>query len=130
MTDIRAELAALRDRWRAEGARKDLHHATMVIGWKICADELDALIARLPPAETGWQPIATAPKDGTRFVGGCHHKIYGWIWASCQFYQDDKYGMREPYAVMDGGGEPTYWMPIPAPPSADTLSRSPAKEQE
>lgn len=34
-----------------------------------------------------WQPIETAPKDGTRFVGGCYHRSYGWIWSSCRFYQ-------------------------------------------
>lgn len=40
---------ALRDlvgHWRVKGATTDTFHATMGIGWKACADELDALLSR------------------------------------------------------------------------------------
>ena len=67
---------------------------------------------------TSWQPIATAPKDGTdillaewrphfKSVGdrygeidiGCWHTDDGWI---------SNYGRVE---------EPTMWMPLPKPPT-------------
>ena len=64
-----------------------------------------------------WQPIETAPKDGTQFVGGCWQELYGWTWNKCRFYDEDKHGIREPYVVMDGGGLPTHWISLPPPPS-------------
>ena len=39
------QLEALIAKWRAEGARCDSFHATMGIGFKKCADELDAALA-------------------------------------------------------------------------------------
>ena len=77
------------------------------------------------PRVEGWQPIETCPHrtDETRFLGGCYHKVYGWTWASCRFYTDDKYGNRTPYAVMDGGGEPTHWAAVPAAPPRETGGR-------
>jgi hypothetical protein len=77
-----------------------------------------------------WQPIETAPKDGTAIL------VYG---ADPCVYADD-YGCRAPYFVAywdnsdtdepiwryasyDGGYygacyKPTHWMPLPDPPSA------------
>ena len=37
-------LRALIVKWRANGARIDGFHATMGIGWKVCADELAAAL--------------------------------------------------------------------------------------
>lgn len=75
-------------------------------------------IAALLEAEA-WQPIATAPKDGTApIVGGCHHPVYGWLWGSIRHYDPDIDGG---YWVMDGGGVPTHWRPLPAPPVTEVL---------
>ena len=73
------------------------------------ADRLDQIAAQMP----AWQPIETAPKDGTQFVGGFHHENYGWVWDKCRFFDEDKHGSRMVYAVMDLGGEPTHWYPAP-----------------
>jgi len=63
-----------------------------------------------------WQPIETAPKDGTRFLAyedGNHYALEwcpdmpcgGGYWAS----------YCGQYVTMSP--EPTHWMPLPAPPS-------------
>jgi hypothetical protein len=71
-----------------------------------------------------WQPIKTAPKDGTEIIlltrkGICRGKwdvvdfgeypldpVYKW-WVN----SDDVFWFEEPY------DEPTHWMPLPAPPA-------------
>lgn len=65
----------------------------------------------------GWQPIETAPKDGSGFIGwwpesknmpyGFTWWLTGWPWAD-QWYRTD----HRQYAV----GQPTHWMPLPEPP--------------
>lgn len=41
---LRVLLEELVQRWRTAGARLDTVHATMGMGWKACADELDSLL--------------------------------------------------------------------------------------
>ena len=76
-----------------------------------------------------WQPIASAPKDGTRLRLG-HEKVPG-------FAEKDPHGIGavsgdwdgarwrlSSYFVIPGGrhglmaSEPTHWMPLPVSPSA------------
>jgi len=61
---------------------------------------------------TTWQPIDTAPKDGTAVL----------IWDG----SDMVVAICEPNLLIpwrstygDTIGEPTHWMPLPAPPEAD-----------
>jgi hypothetical protein len=65
MTDA---LRALVAKWRARKAVIDSHHATMGIGWEVCADELEALLeleSRLvegsgnPSPDEDWQGTDT-----------------------------------------------------------------------
>ena len=67
-----------------------------------------------------WQPIETAPRDGTMiyainattrslFIG------YGYL----ARYQDGRFGFAmKSGATMPVDPQPTHWMPLPAPPSA------------
>ena len=77
---------------------------------------------------TGWMPIETAPKDGTRIllwdankqiaISGCWHSDGG---------RDDPGGYEPAWAwwtadddvlMWDGGPDdhPTHWQPLPEPP--------------
>lgn len=65
-----------------------------------------------------WQPIETAPKDGTAFLatgwdrgssGGCRHTVVAYWDKECGFLEEG-----HPYdsnlTYLD------YWMPLPSPP--------------
>ena len=61
-----------------------------------------------------WQPIETAPKDGTEVLlceplsGGYHFIVVGAFWRQLDW--------------ITGGGrqvDPTHWMPLPAPPEIE-----------
>ena len=73
-----------------------------------------------------WQPIETAPKDGTSILisDGQDVGIAKWEWLSSDGilglwrYQAGSFGAPsnyddDPYPVCDN---PTDWMPLPAPP--------------
>ncbi len=77
------------------------------------------------PVTAFWQPIETAPKDGSPFIGftktGFEAIIAVWSW------EKDKYNKRpNPYFARDGfhaktddrANQPTHWMPLPAAPEA------------
>ena len=62
---------------------------------------------------TDWQPIETAPKDGTKFLayeGGAENKHYECWW------QDDFSNWSGWQDWWDSEPEPTHWMPLPEPP--------------
>ena len=62
---------------------------------------------------TEWQPIETAPKDGTRVLA------WEYPYYTVVFWDDDE---EEPYTpcwkISYGGDimDPTHWMPLPEPP--------------
>lgn len=74
-----------------------------------------------------WQPIETAPRDGTEVLVWCsrNNEMYvcvyykkadddkapsPWLYAVSDYYQTD------PYHVVSN---PTHWMPLPPPPGDD-----------
>jgi hypothetical protein len=58
-----------------------------------------------------WQPIETAPKDGTTVILFCDRYASPDV-ADVGSYEQGQW-------VMNGSGwEPTHWMPLPNPPSA------------
>jgi hypothetical protein len=87
---------------------------TLYLEAQEAADMLDAFADLLARPPQGWQPIETGPRDGSRFLGGYHHRIYGWLWDGARHYSETGY-------ILDSGGTPTHWQPLPLPPTdADT----------
>lgn len=93
-----------------------------------------------PDKLLGWQPIETAPKDGTPILGYCpglsNNREYcqplksdfhvvawgtdmrrdgGWI-GDIIYEERDYYGYNSAYL---SGVNPTHWMPLPKEPSND-----------
>ena len=67
----------------------------------------------------GWQPIETAPKDGTHILIFCPHDdvpiAVGHMWAGegpAFWSYADELLMN----VCPEGCDPTHWMPLPPPP--------------
>jgi len=77
------------------------------------ADLLEARAARPSP----WQPIETAPKDGTCVLLLCPHGQYVSWWDTepieWWMVSDNKF---EPRPIR--GAAPTHWQPLPAPPGS------------
>lgn len=66
-----------------------------------------------------WQPIETAPKDGTLILILHHGQVYAGVWGKGVKVEDgyswgviDKWGDYN--AMMDTA--PTHWMPLPETP--------------
>ena len=70
-----------------------------------------------------WQPVETAPKDGTPILAHCKNGATYAVWWSDV---DERSLGLEPGWLLVGGGELarktsdartlTHWMPLPAPP--------------
>jgi hypothetical protein len=87
------------------------------------------LRADLVPDAAQWQPIETAPKDGTTILLFRHLK--SWNVIGYGHWEDLRgvsgwlsYGLNEPPGNL-GLAHPTHWMPLPAPlpaPPSDKLA--------
>lgn len=70
---------------------------------------------------TEWQPIETAPKDGTTIL---LVRFYGaQVCGETDHWTVDVYGDDRPRDWCDTGGRPpeyawTHWLPLPPPPKA------------
>ncbi len=72
---------------------------------------------------TAWQPIETAPKDGTEVLVCCEHpNLYSpttGVWAT---YHPNSQGVETWRTSAIGGnkmGNVTHWMPLPSPPASN-----------
>lgn len=70
-----------------------------------------------------WQPIETAPKDGTNFLGGRWNTgEFGHVyWSSlvCWWRDSHNGGGNVGWVTQPGAfawNSPTHWMPLPEPP--------------
>lgn len=119
-----AAITALVEKWRAKitGTESGVGPISKQI-YRKCAQELaDTLAALGGTPETGWQPIETAPKDGTRLD----------LWAKAWLPAFDRFEYRrfadcvwmrggdnhKPYWLnLDKEWCATHWQPLPAPPT-------------
>lgn len=72
-----------------------------------------------------WQPIETAPKDGTPIIVG--NSAGPWVARYCAVFQSG-YRPENPWQCMmlnrwhmprHASSVPTHWMPLPEPPDAN-----------
>jgi hypothetical protein len=86
--------------------------------------EIERLRAENARLREMWQPIATAPKDGTEIlIGAFERGVRGWF---VVFWDEEAEGKTHHWQTPDGiayhDGLPTHWMPLPKPPKDGTIS--------
>ena len=104
---------------------------------------LEAAAALAAPPGLVWQPIDTAPKDGTRVLLGCMQDVEHDAVSTCGSWSDAEedgpdvmghdagfwdvdYGVFQPGRSFGQvghrykGRQPTHWMPLPASPETPT----------
>lgn len=64
-----------------------------------------------------WQPIETAPKDGTRVILAWGGKSIGGFFLDNSRSQIPWSGWRTESMVPMPAGQPSHWMPLPPPPT-------------
>lgn len=116
LTPEREALRQLVEKWKAEGAAKDTFHATMGIGWKACAKDLEALLLRRSPPLPipAWKCKACGclwrdNLDGTVSLFDAHQKscaaCEGSTPAACEIYWLSMELATQLSAVLSNGAE-------------------------
>lgn len=90
------------------------------------AQEIDRLAAPSaqapqPEAQPKWQPIETAPKDGSLQVLWWGGSVAFAKWLDNSKCKYPWAGWQTPSLTPRPSGEPTHWMPLPAAPSAQAV---------
>lgn len=88
---------------------------------EIAIDRFAALAGAQAPGAMKWQPIETAPKDGTHVLTWWAGAVrIGWIEGAGQSHDGgDWWNTHERFATRPAEARPTRWMPLPATPGAD-----------
>lgn len=100
------------------------NYTNVDLGYNLRISAADALEMLDELTARGWQPISTAPKDGTiidLWLGPPYnqrladHKFSEGNWAGLEFneYEDEDRWVERYW-------EPTHWMPLPLPPGEDS----------
>lgn len=70
-----------------------------------------------------WQPIETAPKDGTEFQAWCVYEGHGWWEPRAKFNENETFVVwgrvdydMEGWDFLCAPNRPTHWMPHPEAP--------------
>lgn len=67
-----------------------------------------------------WKPIETAPKDGSKVLLWWSDRVVYGAWLDNSKTAVPWAGWRPPSMEVRPRGQPTYWMPLPAPPTDRT----------
>lgn len=60
-----------------------------------------------------WQPIETAPRDGTPFLGYWAGGKHDCSFRAIKWHKENWWETNEDYRTS----EPSHWMPLPEPPA-------------
>lgn len=95
------------------------------VAWEIPntrASTLEDIASRI--VAPAWQPITTAPKDGTEILVRCQNRagLPGTVVAHFCSWVEDHPPIAETFYFWDGvqfkeAVKPTHWMPLPDPPA-------------
>jgi len=69
-----------------------------------------------------WQPIETAPKDGTGFLVNTDYVVDGV--SMVRFSEGRMVSVFDGKPWLEHIDPPTHWMPLPEPPSGATTARA------
>ncbi|MDN7814857.1 hypothetical protein [Burkholderia vietnamiensis] len=107
----------------------DRHHSLKLAQSFAEHAALELAARRTTPDREAWQPIETAPKDGTQILGWCinygarqtHWHLYGeGSIAKAEFDagkgESGNWYWEEPMSHWLSSWKPTHWMPLPAAP--------------
>lgn len=122
--DLLPQVRDLIAKWRKEAKRDSLERSRMIHSRNLatssdarhvldlCADELSTLLTEAEtPDPSGWQEIATAPKDGSFMLLWCAEV------SECALVGYQQQSGRWEFAHCDSQPfQPTHYMPLPAPP--------------
>ena len=65
-----------------------------------------------------WQPIETAPKDGTVVKLLCENDLED-LGRYCDYTEMKGMTLDGEWSTLFGNGEPTHWQPLPQPPTEE-----------
>lgn len=128
-----AERALYDERYRADNeAEKALHSLSAKFATMAAEIDLAAMLSSSPtPPQTGegWQPIESAPKDGTPVDLWYPHPETASkpgsrqpnAWWSGRAWWADNWDYDGAAGEVGFCGEPTHWMPLPTPPKGGDL---------
>lgn len=112
---VAIEDLAHRIAWRYKKS-SDPHHSDTYTFNRATLLQFAAALAA-PAAPAGWQPIETAPKDGTQIALATHKTAHAGRWQQ-RMYGDNWWMSGDYVAAFSTINPPTHWMPLPAAPGA------------
>jgi hypothetical protein len=108
--------------WEAWQARAALTHPTQSPDGRTIDKAMVKRLAIQHGLPTGWQPIETAPKDGTRFIAW-HEGRSGFFHWQGNDGTNRPVGWRDDFIYVYPEGDlngPTHWQPLPEAPNGVT----------
>lgn len=85
-----------------------------------CAVEVKKLEWQEPAQSDQWQPIETAPRDGTKVDLWCSHVLHGSVRAADARYIVNNWVIGDLEERLNPDWIPIHWMPLPAAPTTET----------
>lgn len=96
------------------------HGFSRIISGEVAEAAVRFALQSIPAPQGSWQPISTAPRDGTWFLAQGDGRGLSGDFENCTFvctWEDDLGGYTGWQSVPgDYPAQPTHWMPLPNPP--------------